>query len=285
MRTGTWALVSLHLPGRSLEPVGIILSDDADQLHVKLRTDWSTMVDVGEIEICRELAADLEQKGRELGGTSVLDWLENTASHAIQIATRKTVQVADVSIAVQALYQQHVAEAERRDRANAAHKRYRVSVGLAAALFMAAVLGPQWNRFRASHPSSSKVSSYASFSPQLLSQLPQKHDVTLDAQSLLKPASGSPHRHRPRRITTHVHRVFQFQNIFLKAPLAQVVKIDAPPSDEVMQLNSASVLDFNLPEPPPFQVRHKRFIHFLAVVASSVKRLFSWQPVDQSILN
>jgi hypothetical protein len=284
MRTGTWALVSLHLPGRSVEPVGIILSDDADQLHVKLRTDWSRVVDVDEIEICRELAAHLEQKGRELGAANVLDWLENTASHAIRIATRKTVWVADVNMALQSLYQQHVAEAEHRDKAEAGHKRYRVGVALAAALFMT-VLGTQWNRFRASHSSSSRISSYASFSSPLQSQLPQKHGVPLDVQSLLKPASVSHHHHRPRRIVVHVRRVFHVQNMSFKAPLEQRVEIDAPPSDFVTQLNSESVLDFNLPEPPPFQLRHNRFVHFLAVVASSVKKLFSWQPVDQSILN
>ena len=282
MQTGIWALVSLHLPGRSIEPVGIILSDDADQLHVKFRNDWSSIANEEETEICRELAEDLGQKGHELGAANVLDWLENTASHAIQLGTRTTVRVPDVNIALQALYQQHVDAAEHKDKPNAAHTRYRVHVAMAAALFITGVLGTQWNRFHFT----SKSFSYASVNPSLLSQLPRRPDLPLDVGSVSNPAFVSHHHHRPRRMTPHAHRVFQFQNIPFKAPAEQAIQIDAPPSYDVTELNSPSLLDFSLPEPPPFQqIRHNRFVHFFAVVASSVKKLFSSQPADEGILN
>ena len=122
-QTSSWALLSLHLPGRSVEPVGIVLCDHADQLHLKLRSDWSNIADVDEIEICRELAGHLEQQGRELGGARVLDLLANTASHAIQIGARTTVPIADAKIAVKTLYQQHVAAPEHGDKAKSAHTR------------------------------------------------------------------------------------------------------------------------------------------------------------------
>jgi hypothetical protein len=276
-QTGTWALLSLHLPGRSVAPIGIILCDDADQLYVKLRSDWSNIADLAEIEICRELAAGLEQKGRELGGTGVLDRLENTASHAIQIGTQTTVQVADPNIALQALYQQHVAEAEHGDKAS--HKRYKVYVAIAAALIITGVLGTQWNRFRVSH-------SFISVNPPLLSQLPHRSDAPLDVGSVLNRASALHRRHRPRqRIAARTHRVFQFQNMPFKAPAKHGVEIDAPPSYEITELNSASLLDLSLPEPPLFQVRRNRFVHFLAVVASSVRRVFSSRPADETVFN
>lgn len=275
MQTGVWTLVSLHLPDRSAEPIGIILGDDADQLHLKFRTDWSGIGNEADIEICRGLAADLEEKGRELGAARVLDLLEDTASHTIQIAARETVQAADVNSALQVLYDEYVAEARDGPEDRASHKRYGVYIAIAAALAMTAMLGTKWAYVLGPHASISNVSPYASNSPMLLSQLPQRRLVPLHVKSALRPVSVSGHRYRTRRTIAHAHRVFKFENMRLEQPAWRAVQIDIPPSYDITELNSASLPDVILPEPPPFQARHKAFARFLAVLASSVKKLFS----------
>jgi hypothetical protein len=282
MQTGRWALLSLHLPGRLVEPVGIILCDDADHLHVKLRSDWPNIADIDQVEICRGLAGELEQKGRNLGGATVFDWLEHSASHAIQIGSPTTVHVVDASIAVEALYQRHVADAEGGGKAS--QNRYRVHVAVAAVLLITAV-GTLWNHFRTSDSSSLRVFTYASVNPPLLLQLPHRPDVSLGIESVLKPAAVA-HWHRSRqRIAARAHRVFRLPNMPFERRVEQPVEIAAPPLYEITELNSALVLDFSLPDAPPLQIRRNRFVRFLSVMASSVKRLFSSQPAGETVLN
>jgi hypothetical protein len=109
VQTGEWALLSAYVPGRPPEPVGILLRDQTDGLHVKLRTDWSGfIVDEDEIEIWSVMGQDLQQKGEEIGGAWLLDWLEDTASHVLQIGARERVEVSDAQTIVGELYRRHV---------------------------------------------------------------------------------------------------------------------------------------------------------------------------------
>ncbi|HEX3683177.1 MAG TPA: hypothetical protein VHU83_11630 [Bryobacteraceae bacterium] len=109
VQTGEWALLSAHMPGRKPEPMGILLRDPIDGLHIKLRMDWSGIIlDEEEIEIWRAIAEDLEAKGREVGGDCLLDWLEDTASHSLRIGARERVEVSDAQTIVGELYQRYV---------------------------------------------------------------------------------------------------------------------------------------------------------------------------------
>jgi hypothetical protein len=107
-RTGEWVLVSAHLPGRSPEPIGILLNDGGDQLHTKFRNDWSRLLsDMDEIQFWRELATDLQRRGCEHSARWVFNFLEDGASHAL-LGTRQTVELSSVPYISEELYQQHV---------------------------------------------------------------------------------------------------------------------------------------------------------------------------------
>jgi len=109
LETGEWVLLSAHMPGRPPERIGILLRDPLDGLHVKLRMDWTHFIlDEAEIEIWRAMREDLEQKGKDVGGHCLLDWLEHTASHSLQIGARERVEVSDAQTIVDELYQRHV---------------------------------------------------------------------------------------------------------------------------------------------------------------------------------
>lgn len=112
-RTSEWALLTANLPRRSAEPLGILLVDALDQLHVRLRSDWSSIAPDDEFAcVWRALEDDLAARGRDLGGTAVLNWLEDSASHALQLGERHPAEVTDVTKTLEALYDQYAARAE-----------------------------------------------------------------------------------------------------------------------------------------------------------------------------
>jgi hypothetical protein len=109
VKTGEWVLLSAHIPGRAPVPIGILLRDPTDGLHVKLRRDWTGFtLNEAEIDVWGAMSEDLEEKGRHLGGTWLLDWLEDTASHSVQIGAREFVEVTDPQRIVGELYQRYV---------------------------------------------------------------------------------------------------------------------------------------------------------------------------------
>jgi hypothetical protein len=99
----------------SPEPVGILLTDSTNNLYVRMRPDWCGVVPDDEIEIWCEVAEDLKEKGRELGAVQVLDWLENTASHVLQIGVRHEVHFLDIEATLRSLFRQYVAIAAEKD--------------------------------------------------------------------------------------------------------------------------------------------------------------------------
>jgi hypothetical protein len=61
-----------------------------------------------EIEIWLAMGQDLEQRAGDIGGARLLDWLEDTASHALQIGARERVEVPDAQKVVDELYRRHI---------------------------------------------------------------------------------------------------------------------------------------------------------------------------------
>jgi hypothetical protein len=51
---------------------------------------------------------DLTQTVQEIGAGQVLHWLENTASHAIQISPRQEVRLTQAEVTLDALYRQQL---------------------------------------------------------------------------------------------------------------------------------------------------------------------------------
>jgi phage repressor protein C with HTH and peptisase S24 domain len=114
-RRGEFVLLSVALPGASEENAGVLLLDvTRDELHLKLRRDWDEFSSEDDVEVLRELEADLALKAREMGGARLLEWLENDASQTIRISDREGVAVRDFSATLNRLYREHVQTRIRR---------------------------------------------------------------------------------------------------------------------------------------------------------------------------
>jgi hypothetical protein len=105
-----WSLLQLALPGRPPSPYGILLVDqETGELTLRLR-DAARFEDLDEPEsdILATLARDLEEKGREMGGLRLLDWLEDSLSNFLRIGDRAAVACADAHAVAGRLFDEHV---------------------------------------------------------------------------------------------------------------------------------------------------------------------------------
>lgn len=108
-RKAEWLSVLIALPGRALETSGILLlNSETDELHLKLRNDWSEVASEEDTEVLTELEDDLRLKAREMGSAALLDWLEESASQTIRTGPRTEIRVRNFSAALQRLYREHV---------------------------------------------------------------------------------------------------------------------------------------------------------------------------------
>src|SRR5580692_9226416 len=92
-RAASWATFQVAQPGRRPVPYGILLADnETGELTLRLR-DASCLEDLdeGELDILDALAADLERKGREMGGLGLLDALEGSLSGFFRISDRSAI--------------------------------------------------------------------------------------------------------------------------------------------------------------------------------------------------
>ena len=111
---GEWALLTAHLPGLPVLAIGVLLRDiERDKLHIRLRTDWTCFALNGNAQIFEQIAEDLTGKAWEEGAMRVLDWLDDTLSHAIRISARRSLEVIDFATALDELYRKHVGGRER----------------------------------------------------------------------------------------------------------------------------------------------------------------------------
>ncbi len=106
---GEWALLEAHVPGVT-QTIGVLLCETSrNTLHLQLRPDWwSGCFNEIDAEIFQELGEDLKQKAKELGATECLDWLQDTASHAVRIGLRRPIRLLDVQAGLEALYREHI---------------------------------------------------------------------------------------------------------------------------------------------------------------------------------
>jgi putative nucleotidyltransferase with HDIG domain len=108
-KTGDWVLFLARVPGQEPQPAGILLVDSVeDQLHVRLQDDFESS-DSGMLEVWRELAADLQQMAQIMGGTGVLNWFEENASHTFTISSRHQIIMQSTESTLDHLFQSHVA--------------------------------------------------------------------------------------------------------------------------------------------------------------------------------
>jgi len=108
VRTVEWALLMAQLPTRDCTPVGVLLLDaTSDELHIKLLPEL-TGVHEEVTEFWRELPSDLIERSGAVGGSRVLDWLETTASHVIQLGSRARMDTTNPQETLDLLYRQYV---------------------------------------------------------------------------------------------------------------------------------------------------------------------------------
>jgi hypothetical protein len=224
-----WALLSLTLPSRLGQPVGILLVDAFDGLHVRLRSDWVSVArDDDYFAICRELEEDLAARGRDVGGKAVLDWLEESASHTFQIGERHSIQVRDARRTLEELFNQSVNGTVASNGQNERQqKHYRIYVAIGATLIVIAIMAARLTHVADSHRSIAPSTRYTSETAGLL--LPNLHH-RLVPMLRVGPArqSADPVRWRGRGQfnTGHVHRPFRITNALIvqSLPLKTVQK-------------------------------------------------------------
>jgi len=108
-RLGQYSLLVSDLPGRGVQTLGVLLLDaEQNELHIRLRRDWSALASEEDAEVLAELEDDLVLQAREEGGSVVLDRLTDWASGAIRVTDREAVTVRNFDRMLGELYRQHV---------------------------------------------------------------------------------------------------------------------------------------------------------------------------------
>ena len=108
VRNIEWAVLELHMPGCDPVLAGILLVDLAsDQLYVKLLPNLATAEDAV-VEFWGELPQYLIERSKAVGGHQVLRWLEDTASHLVQLGPRSVEKASDPENQLESLYRHHV---------------------------------------------------------------------------------------------------------------------------------------------------------------------------------
>ena len=113
-RSARFSLLQLELPGKGLIDAGVLLEDPAtDRAYLRLRRDWAQIAP-DESEVLMELEADLEAKSQEMGASSLIEYLCNTASNMLRITDPQAVIVADFDRSLALLYREHVSSTVER---------------------------------------------------------------------------------------------------------------------------------------------------------------------------
>ena len=299
--TGEWAFLEAHRSGCASAPIGILLRDvDRDQLYVRLRPEWwSLLPDQNEEEFWRGLAEDLEQKAREIGAVRVLEWLESTASHSIQISTRQNIQLTTAQATLHGLYQQHLEDSQgcsevhrqrfsHRPAASQGNWKARISsrkqqrvydrwwvqAALAAALLLTATLaGMQSHR---TIPSRVLVRTET----QAYGELPlftgaPDHPVLWNIDS--DGQASRPGRHRKTRAVLSPTRKRFWMDCTLVRPRAvPFARLDPPLLKIEPEVTPAAwwpTPPQPLPLPERYRTRHHKFVRVLAIVVAPFRKI------------
>ena len=107
---GYWSLLEVAQPGCRPVPYGILLADrETGELTVRLADlQLFEELDEQDIDLLKALSVDLEQKGREMGGLRLMDWLEDGLSHFLRVSDREAIAYDDPQETVERLFDEHV---------------------------------------------------------------------------------------------------------------------------------------------------------------------------------
>lgn len=105
----TFSLLMVELPGRPVEPAGVIVYDqETEKLGVKLRRDWHSIASPDDAEILSGMEVHLKQMSTEMGASRALEWLESTLSNVMHIGERSEVKSQSLDFTLQQLYREHI---------------------------------------------------------------------------------------------------------------------------------------------------------------------------------
>ena len=108
-RVAAWWLIEAALPGRAVEPIGVLLLEpEGDTLHLKLRRDWDAIAGEDDAEVLRALADDLDRKARELGAAALIGLLGDSLSNSLRLSDRREVLASSPERAMVRLYRENV---------------------------------------------------------------------------------------------------------------------------------------------------------------------------------
>jgi SOS-response transcriptional repressor LexA len=114
-----WSLLEVARPGRHPVPFGILLADEENgesgALTLRLRdADCFDDLEEDEADYLAHLTEDLRRKGIEMGGTRLLDALEDSLSHFLRIGDRTAFAYSgDAQAAADRLFDEYVDGAVR----------------------------------------------------------------------------------------------------------------------------------------------------------------------------
>jgi hypothetical protein len=287
-----WVLLSAHLTEQSSKPIGILLVDaQRDELLVKVTDDWQGVsIDEQEAEIWRELAAELEEQGRQMGGAYVLDWLENTASHALRIGEVHDVQSADKEATLEDLYGRHVLlrQGECEDNPNIKRSMAALSITdlkrkpaaskwslgmsprepwvhvvLAATFILTAVLAGRYANLR--QPMTPELK--ASDSRLVFTENRYQPSLS-NVESVWQSAHSGHRRRKVRKPAVQVHKAFRAEVLDFR-PLPRRLVLMEPPPPVLVDYTSLLVLWTSpLPELPAFRPRRNLLVRIFTAIAA-----------------
>ncbi|MES1261861.1 MAG: S24 family peptidase [Acidobacteriota bacterium] len=96
LRCADWSLLELARPGQAPVPFGVLLVDrETDRLYLRCRRSADLRdLEEQEIDILDLLAADLQSRADENGGTALLDFFEDSLSGFLRIGDRTAIEYA-----------------------------------------------------------------------------------------------------------------------------------------------------------------------------------------------
>jgi SOS-response transcriptional repressor LexA len=101
-------VLTLEVPGEGSVNAGVLLFDPAmNALHLRLRRDWNSVAP-DEAEVLEALQDDLEAKSAEMGGSQLLQWMQETLSNVLRISEPRAVIVENFERGLARLYRQNV---------------------------------------------------------------------------------------------------------------------------------------------------------------------------------
>jgi hypothetical protein len=299
---GEWAVLEGHLPGLPPQKIGILLRDvSRDNLHVRVRPDWwHGLIDEEECEIWSELSENLTQRAQEIGAAHVLDWLENTASHAIQISARQQVRLTHAEVTLDSLYWQQLGaldatsevsdpkreqtlvclpNSETRSCSRKPKRYFQFHSGwpqaaVAATLLLGVTLAGIMSRRTYPFVPDQDSNGYKEIALPSFAGLGYP-PVLLNLESGWEFSRRMGH-HRQKRSRISSQRRFhlRIQTMFAEPRMIESSYSVIPALEFEPEVSESLFVPVSLPEAPEFRKRQNRVIRVLAVIASPFRLIF-----------